>query len=136
MLGDPSYCDSPDPWFTGGAWVKQQVVVPSTDSPTLKFWWRMFTYDHMKRPDGTKVDSLDVEVSEDDGKTWTTLWRGGNEADGPPGCENLQDLGWRKARVNLAEYKGKRVWLRFSNVTRLDGYYNTWTYLDEVRVDP
>lgn len=137
MLGNPSYCNHPNLWFTGQAWVEQQVVVPSTGRPTLRFWWRMFTYDHMKRPDGTEVDSLDVEVSEDGRKTWKRLWQGGNSDSEPPRCgEPPKDLGWREEEVLLTKYKGKRVVLRFSNVTRLDGYYNTWTYLDEVQVEP
>ena len=102
--------------------------MPGGGAPRLTFWWRMFTYDHKE------VDSLDVEVSKDGGSTWKLLWRGGYEAPGPPGCGYLQDLGWQKAEVSLRKYKGQGVVLRFSNVTRRDGWYNTWTYLDGIEV--
>jgi len=138
LLGDPSYCDHPNLTYFGSAWVQQEVRVPDTANPKLTFWWRMFTYDHVKWGNGREGDSFDVEVKVVGSSRWERVFHEGydNYPHPPPGCEDLQDLGWQKATVSLRKYRGRQVVLRFSNVTRWNGECNTWTYLDEVRIEP
>ncbi|WP_281989415.1 fibronectin type III domain-containing protein [Aquimarina aggregata] len=55
--------------------------------------------------------SLDVEVSNDEGATWTSLWtRNGNQGNS-----------WQTGTVDLAAYVGSGIQLRFNRVTG-----NTW----------
>jgi len=48
---------------------------------------------------------------------------------------NVQiDLGWREGTLDLKLYAGRTVEVCFDNTTRVDTFYNTWTYLDDVRL--
>jgi hypothetical protein len=98
----------------------------------------LLTFDHVKWTNGSLGDSFDVKAQKDGQSTWELLRRLGydNFPNYAPGCGDLQDLHWQKQAVDLAAYKGQWVTLRFSNVTRQNGEYNTWTYLDEVRIEP
>jgi hypothetical protein len=51
-----------------------------------------------------------------------------------PGCDSRQDLGWKPFTHDLTPFKGQEITLRFENVTRIDGWYNTWTYVDDVQI--
>ena len=53
---------------------------------------------------------------------------------GPENPRNGQTTGWAEAVVNLDSYKGQTVTFSFRNYSRYDGWYNTYTYLDDVRV--
>ena len=51
------------------------------------------------------------------------------------------DLGWRTGQIDLTPYKGQRVTIRFENKSTSDygldvGWYNTWTFVDNVRIVP
>lgn len=50
--------------------------------------------------------------------------------------DTLWDSGWKSKSLSLDDYRGKSVTLAFHNVmTNADGWYNTWTYVDEVRYE-
>ncbi|MBG6131338.1 chitodextrinase [Aquimarina sp. EL_43] len=60
---------------------------------------------------GTDFGSLDVEASNDDGATWTSIWsKSGNQGNS-----------WQTATIDLAAYLGVGLQLRFNRVTG-----NTW----------
>lgn len=70
---------------------------------SVSFKYHMFGANNM----GT----IDLEVSEDDGATWTSVWnQSGNKGNS-----------WLSASVNLGSYVGKGIKLRFNRVTG-----NTW----------
>jgi len=55
-----------------------------------------------------------------------------------PGPENLRDgaaSGWATATIDLGPYRGQSITLSFRNYSRYDNYYNTYTYVDDVRVE-
>jgi hypothetical protein len=145
LLGDPSYCYAPNPAQQGHhiSVVSQTAHIPKlTGTPILTFSYRVFTYDHLTWTGGKTGDSLDVYVG-------NQLALQDNYENFPlpaPGCDDLQDSGWRTPddpwggdvypdALDLSEWKGTSVELRFELITRWDGYFNTWAYLDEVRVE-
>ena len=45
------------------------------------------------------------------------------------------DSGWREAVVSLDNYRGRAITIELANaMTNSDGWYNTWTYLDDVSI--
>jgi len=145
LLGTPDVCNAPDPGATGNhaSIARQTIYVPDVEgTPVLKFSYRMLTYDHLTWTDGRLGDSFDVQV----GGELALHDNYENLPNPSPGCGNLQDSGWREPGnpwggevdsnvLDLSEWKGKAVEIRFENWTRWDGYYNTWTYIDDVRVE-
>jgi uncharacterized repeat protein (TIGR01451 family) len=127
LLGDPDYnCKGGVP--RGSAWMEQTFSVPCTDSPKLIFWYNIFTHDKNSKLSDT-YDSFDVK---NDG---LRVFRDMNTTD-PYGCDNLRNLGWISETIELSSYKGSCITLRFENWSRKDGWYNTWTYVDDVQVIP
>lgn len=154
LLGDPSYCNAPNPGQRGDhvSMASQDIFVPEDlVAPTLTFWYRVFTHDHLTWRDGSTLgDSFDVRL---DGAL--ALRDNFENYDEPsPGCGvPTKDSGWRLpdnpwfagvtphslgqsnlAVLDLTGSKGEWVELRFELWTRFDGYYNTWAYVDDVRI--
>ena len=128
LLGSPDYPCRYVP--VGRAWMEQTVVVPSTGSPELSFWYRIFTYDR-NRALSNIYDLFDVKIN------GVQVFADMNTNE-PYGCEDpVIDLEWRQAVVDLSGYRGLCITIRFENWNRPDPYYNTWTYVDDVRItDP
>ena len=104
----------------------QSVNVSSVGSPTLSFWYRIYSYDVITGSDGeTLWDSFDVYVNEN------LILRDGGEW--PPG-EPIDDTGWRLKTYDLTTYRAESVELCFYNRNRRDGWHNTWTWVDDVTV--
>jgi len=127
LLGDPGYrCENGVP--IGSAWVEQTFRVPSTVSPTLYFWYNIFTHDKNSALTDT-YDSFDVKI---DG---SRVFRDMNTTS-PYKCNNLRNLRWRHATIDLSPFRGADITLRFENWNRFDNWFNIWTYVDDVQVDP
>jgi uncharacterized repeat protein (TIGR01451 family) len=145
LLGSASYCNTADPDAEGDhvSIARQTIYVPDGQgTPTLKFWYRILTYDHLTWTDGRLGDSFDVRV----GGELALRDNYENYPSSSPGCDSLRDSGWREAAnpwggtvdadvLNLSEYKSQWVEIQFQVWTREDGYYNTWAYADDVRVE-
>ncbi|HNT04608.1 MAG TPA: hypothetical protein PKJ21_00260, partial [Anaerolineae bacterium] len=56
--------------------------------------------------------------------------------DGNPGPNygSLLDMGWREGAIDLSPYAGRAMKVCLANVTRVDGIYNTWTLVDDIRI--
>ena len=151
LLGDPSYGSGAQgnvPPNTS-AFIYQEIQVPNfTDLPLplLSFWYRVYTYDVVygcppgqtdpQDPNRCKVDpdflydSFDVHI---EGTGFDNLvFRGGNFDRTKVGT--LVDTGWQQVTLDLSSYAGQTIRVRFANWNRPDNYYNTWSYLDDVRV--
>lgn len=126
LLGDPDYdCRGGVP--VGSAWISQIITVPAGGRPTLSFWYRVFSQDRLS---DTKYDSFDVHLNE------TLILRTGNTTT-TYGCDQpTTDTGWQFFTHDLSAYRGQTVELRFENASRPDGWYNTWTYVDDVQLTP
>lgn len=129
LLGYPSYkCENGVP--VGSAWIEQAFLVPYTNNPRLVFWYNIFTQD--KNPYLTdEFDSFDVRIN------GARLFREARRA-GAYGCDaSIQpNLGWKIGEVDLGNYRGQRVAIRFENRSWPDGWFNTWTFVDHVRFVP
>ena len=49
---------------------------------------------------------------------------------------STQPLGWKRFTYNLSAYRGQQVTLKLSNVVWPDEAYNTWTYVDDIAIQP
>jgi len=131
-LGDGSQGNIP----AGSGWIQQRIRVPDTSRPRLSFWYRVISYDASLGSDGRLWDTLDAYIGD------TLVFRDDRGEARPPGSQGgRHDTGWRRAEVDLNPWRGQEVVLRFAVWNReYDGngvdYYNTWAYLDEVKVEP
>jgi len=157
LLGDPAYPCEGVPLGYGR--VHQTFGVPLKGTPTLSFHYRIFSYDDLKGAEGDKFDSFDVYVDDifDPGPPILILRDGSR--DGVFGCneDDLEITDWRKfpedgapefylsaipdGNGGTVDYRGKTIRLSFYIYTReLPGYlvswYNTWVYVDDVRIGP
>ena len=136
LIGDPSLGEGlpgQQGIPVGSAWIEQAIAVPNTASPRLSFWYRVITYDVAQDAEDRWYDIFEVWVNGEQ-RFWD-----GNQVPGT--SERRHDLGWRRAEVGLSRWRGQTVTVRFANWNGYSGepgaeLYNTWTYLDEVRVEP
>ena len=129
----PSIAD-PGSVPVGDATIMQAIRVPDAEQmlhPTLVFWYRVLTYDVMysKVCQGGVCDTFDVTV--DDGNGVNLLLRAGNPT---TKYKVLYDTGWQLAKLDLSLFAGQTVQLQFSNWNRHDNKFNTWSYVDDVRL--
>ncbi|AXG71264.1 pesticidal crystal protein Cry22Aa [Kordia sp. SMS9] len=102
---------------------KQAIITsPCFDLTQLTAATFSFSY-HMF---GTDMGTLDVDISEDNGTTWTSIWtKTGNQGDA-----------WQTTNIDLTAYTGSTVQLRFNRITgstwRADIAIDNIRLLDEV----
>ena len=136
LLGDPSLGEGlpTQPGIpVGSAWIEQSIQVPSTGSPHLSFWYRIITYDVARDAVRQLWDIFALEINDE-----LAFWDGNRE---PGTSQRRHDLGWRRGEVDLSPWRGQTITVHFAN---WNGYsrepgaelYNTWTYLDEVQLQP
>jgi uncharacterized repeat protein (TIGR01451 family) len=114
----------------GSAWISQAFTVPpcydpSRPKPTLSFKYAIFSQDILR---GDRWDSFDVYISD------TLILRDGNDKWEEARCDTVWNSGWRSHSEDLSAYKGQNIEVTFRNVSRVDGWFNTWTYVDNVQV--
>jgi len=127
LLGSPSYACNSVP--VGSAWLRRSVTVPSSGSPTLSFWYRIYTQDK----NTNLTDDYDLFAVYING---SRVWADANTSD-PYGCSTLKNLGWQPASVSLNGYQGQTIQITFYNYNRAPNgaqWYNTYTYVDDVSV--
>jgi len=124
-LGWPGYeCKGGVP--VGSAWLRRSVTVPSSGSPTLSFWYKIFTQDKNSAL-SDQYDLFAVYVND------SQVWKDANTSD-PYGCDALKELEWRSGAVSLTDYKGEPIQIAFYVYNRPDDWYNTYVYVDDVSV--
>ncbi|MBC7236765.1 MAG: hypothetical protein H5T69_13075 [Chloroflexi bacterium] len=125
LLGDPSY-DNNGGAPVGMAAIAQAFDVPASGHPELHVWYRLHSYDTIQ------FDYFMIEITEQP--------NGAPEIVARDGCTTWQpgvkcSKGWEERVISLDPWRGKRVRLRLANVmTNDDGFYNTWTYVDDIYV--
>jgi hypothetical protein len=112
----------------GRATIQAYAQVPASGTPYLRFDYRVLSYDSVHSALGEWWDRLEVQVNT------TTLARYGDSDVNNLACDNLYDSGWQRAEFNLSAYAGQRVLLTFFNENHKDGYWNTFSYLDNIRI--
>ena len=147
QLGSPDFgpnvpgndipADSPGTVPVGAGFVEQEgVLVPGLDvldTPTITLWYRVLTYDVQYSSKREKwFDTFDIVLT---GPTGEQLaWR-----DGLPEEQwvrgELADLGWQYASIQLPpSWPGSPMTISIQNWNRVDGRYNTWTEVSDVRL--
>ncbi len=117
-------CDGGVP--VGDAWMKQTLKVPEVTSPTLSLRYFIHSYDL----DLEGLDYFQVIVAGD------LIYQRGNDEWNEPSCDRVPwGSGWQSVKLNLSPYRGKEVEITFQNVNGTQPYYNTWTYVDDVKID-
>ena len=128
--------DPPGMVPTDSATISQVIAIPPISQvrrPALTFWYRVLTYDVMYSLNLRKyIDTFDVTLNTVDGQEIALLLRDGNPDSSKWG--SLYDTGWKLARIDLRPYAGRTVQLSFANWNRHDNQYNTWSYVDEIRL--
>jgi len=121
----------------------------------LSFRYRIFSYEEL---DSDKYDALEVYIDDivPDDMPPIRIWiDGSQDRKYDRDCKGnyLDDMGWKTPPVefNLAaipdgnggtvDYRGKAVQLSFYIYSRelpprTIGWYNTWAYVDDVRIEP
>ena len=144
LLGDPSY-----PCITAGvplgyAAVEQTIYIPDVPDGTplsLDFSYVIYTQD------GSSSAVYDrFELYLDDGSGPHLVYADGR-TDSNVSCDfwyRLPESGWKEASIDLTQagvsqsqlvdFRGKMVTISFQNWNRYDGYFNTLTYLDDVKL--
>jgi hypothetical protein len=111
----------------------QGFDVPSTGSPSLNFYYQIYTYDHKpvgdRAPDYFAVYIRDLSTSDltlvnIDDLSWVSSYQ----------CYNLNSqASWQTvSSIDLSPYKGKTVELIFKVVNGGHNFWNTWVYIDDV----
>ena len=102
--------------------------MPSGGSPTLSFYYRIFSQDKTSPENFDKYDLFAVYINGS-----VEVWKDANTSD-PYGCSTLWDSDWQPATVSLNDYKGQPIQIAFYLYNRPDGWYNTYVYIDDVSV--
>ena len=128
LLGSPYYECLSAP--AGEAWMSRWIQLPDRGSPTLRFWYRIVTYDR-NAPLHDLYDFLDVEVAGERGdRRYMKNW---GEEPAPHHCSQPPtDMGWQMVEVDLSAWKGQAIPIRF--LLHTDAEFNTWVYVDDVGV--
>jgi hypothetical protein len=125
LLGSSGYSCSGVP--IGNAWLRRSLIVPSSGSPTLSFWYRIYTQDK----NSALSDQYDLFAVYVNGSV--EVVRDANTTDSY-GCGTLNDLGWKQVNFSLDAYKGQTIQITFYVYNRPDKWYNTYVYVDDVSV--
>jgi hypothetical protein len=120
--------------------VEQTFVVPS-DAMSLTFRYIIWTQDASSQNNYT-YDLFEVYFNggrqfDDANRNTTGLhcerwWR-------VPGLDNPRNgvtSGWAQGSINIGRYRGQMVNLSFRLYSRHDKWYNTYVYIDDVRIVP
>lgn len=144
--------DDPGTIPVDSATISQVIAVPplsQVQRPVLTFWYRIKTYDVMYSQARQRFgDTFDVKLcavdtlctGPYDGKESALLLRDGNPMDSYKwwelyrGAPPLYDTGWKFVRIDLRPYAGQTLQLAFANENRIDLKYNTWSYVDDIRI--
>ena len=132
--------------------ISQVVAIPppsQAQRPVLTFWYRVRTYDVMYSLTRQRSgDTFDVKLCAVgtpctglyDGAELALLLRDGNPMNSivwwdlykptPP----LYDTGWKFAMIDLNGFAGQTLQLVFANENRIDNMFNTWSYVDDIRI--
>lgn len=138
LLGNPNYPCSATGVPLGYAAVAQTISIPNTpDGTRLSLDFKYIIYTQDGGADSEDYDRFEVYI-DDGGGAQMVFWDGRKEEG--VSCANwyrLPQAGWSEASIDLTQpvdYRGKEITISFQNWSRFDHWFNTLTYLDEVRL--
>jgi hypothetical protein len=114
---------------------------------TLSFWYHIFTYDKawsVISDNDTPCDPSDdiwgwfdtfeVHILDREGRELAEVLRDGYFGSHVPGTE--YDLRWRYYNVDLTPWAGQQIRIEFKVWNRVDRFYPTWVFVDELKLLP
>lgn len=114
---------------------------------TLSFWYHVLTYDKAwsivsdgGTPDDPSddtygwYDTFEVRILDRDGRPLAEVLRDGYF--GPHIANTLYDLGCRYYSMDLTPWAGQQIRIEFKVWNRIDRWYPTWVFVDEVKLMP
>lgn len=157
LLGDSNYTNRGGvPVGSGRIW--QTFTVPDSSNPSISIWYHIYTHDVVWGGNTNKYyDSFEIYINTvnwseasnpDPGDSWRKtrcrdnlgtpdtnnpglVFCDGNPSD-PTKSNPPKDLGWRSVTLDLSQFKGQNITLYLATFNRVDGWYNTWTYVDDL----
>lgn len=111
----------------------QGFDVPSSGSPSLSFYYQIYTYDH-KPTERPAADYFAVYVQDLGTSAETLVYKDDLGWVSNYQCYNLskKDTWQYISSIDLSAYKGKTVQLIFKVTNGGHNYWNTWVYVDDV----
>lgn len=138
LLGNPNYPCSATGVPLGYAAVAQTISIPNVpDGTRLSLDFKYVIYTQDGGADSGDYDRFEVYI-DDGGGAQMVFWKG--RIDEAVSCANwyrLPQAGWNEASIDLTQpvdYRGKEITISFQNWSRFDHWFNTFTYLDDVRL--
>ncbi|MEA3339444.1 MAG: Ig-like domain-containing protein [Chloroflexota bacterium] len=157
LLGDSNYTNRGGvPVGSGRIW--QTFTVPDSSNPSITIWYHIYTHDVVWGDNTNKYyDSFEIYIntvnwSEASNPDPSDSWRNtrcrdnlgtpdannpglvfcyGNPSD-PTKSNPPKGLDWRSVTLDLSQFKGQNITLYLATFNRVDGWYNTWTYVDDI----
>jgi len=136
VLGNPGLGWGNNNVPVGRAAIRREIQVPSAAQVPglgIAFKYDIVTYDLLEYPE-YPWDSFDVRVIDGQGIEHLVLRDGNRDPVYAPPPALRFDLGCREFVIDLTAYAGQRITIEWANWNRHDRWYNTWTYLDDVRL--
>jgi hypothetical protein len=141
LLGNPALACNAVP-ANGIAAVEQSIDVPQVlpqQSITLEFKYIIYSQDYGAN---TSYDAFEVLINNATQPVFidgNLIQQGSNPClwNRVPSTGNPRSgitTGWAVGQVNLTAYAGQTITIRFRNINRPDNFYNTYTFLDEVKI--
>lgn len=135
LLGNPDYPCGPDGVPLGFASLEQTFSV-APDVTKLAFDYVVWSQDASV---DEKYDRFEVYIwVEGEQMPGTPAYYDGNTINEGLGCDTwwrVPEAGWKTGEIDLTPYRGEMVTVAFRDYSRYDGWYNTYVYLDNVRVE-
>jgi hypothetical protein len=133
-LGSDSYgCGDTPIVPIGRATIEAYTVVPTSGTPYLRFDYRVLSYDTVQAKSGEWWDRLEVRANGNALARYGDPFPGSDQD--PLSCDKLYDTDWQQAEFDLSGFAGQIVLLTFFNENHKDGYWNTYSYLDNIRIE-
>jgi uncharacterized repeat protein (TIGR01451 family) len=124
-IGDPNFPpEAPDSVPMGRGTIYQTVRVPNVSSPSLTFDYKFCSYDD-KEYDTLEVAVTDINVP---------VWKIGNTTGTYPKCYDT--INKPRQVIDLSDYRDECVTVYFSVWNRDLPQYNSWAYIDNIRLNP
>lgn len=138
LLGNPNYPCSATGVPLGYAAVEQKMSVPNLpDGTEIRLAFKYVIYTQDGGADNEGYDRFEVYI-DDGSESRMVFWDGRTESS--VSCANWHRLpasGWLEKEIDLTQpvdYRGKQITIIFQNWSRFDHWFNTFTYLDDVRL--
>jgi len=135
LLGDTGYPCNGVP--LGQATVEQFFNVPK-NAATLTFKYIIWSQDTSIR---SEYDRFEVYIDS------TLVFSDGNQINTGLGCDKWRRVPgpdnprngitneWAEETIDISSYQDQNITISFRNYSRYDNYYNTYTYIDDVRIE-